>query len=315
MSGKGGSSGEIRRDADGRERFDDRPGFVWEGFRTMMSWVTVVPMPAANHPFDRTTGRRAVFFLPVVGLLFGILAMVIAAVGVVLQLPPLLPATGIVAGWLVANRMMHLDGLCDVGDALGSFAPPARAQQILADKATGALGMGAAAVVLGIQVAGVYTVLSLPFPAVAVLLVGMIPVAGRIGGMLVTVRPNQPFNPQSFGALMIGTVPKRWVAGWAVCVAVVWGLLLAAVVPAAVDSPLAATGNVLQALTQWFAVIPAAALLLLLLVSARWVRYLSAAFDGLNGDCIGATVEFATASAAVFIALLAYAVATVGGII
>ncbi|MDO5732027.1 adenosylcobinamide-GDP ribazoletransferase, partial [Corynebacterium sphenisci] len=135
-----------------------------EGLGTALNWLTVLPVPGARA-FDRVTGRRAIAALPVVGLVVGLVqAAVLLAVagpagpgaagparaGLLAALAGLLA----VAAAEALTRGMHLDGLADVADALGSFAPPARAREILADPAAGPMALGAVALTLPLHAAG-----------------------------------------------------------------------------------------------------------------------------------------------------------------
>ena len=48
----------------------------------------------------------------------------------------------------LVTRFMHMDGLADVADALGSYAAPEKAREILADPHAGLIGMGSALLAL-----------------------------------------------------------------------------------------------------------------------------------------------------------------------
>ena len=129
-----------------------------EGVGTAISWLTIIPMRGARV-FDRITGRRAIAALPVAGLVPGLAAVLLvwltltvvplsdagstaigstagSGAGVAGPSHPLLPLlVGVLivclAEWL--TRGMHLDGLADVADALGSYRGPEDARKVLAD--------------------------------------------------------------------------------------------------------------------------------------------------------------------------------------
>ena len=154
MSGKAGFS-------------DNEPGNAhgfapWEGINTAFSWLTILPFPGAAT-FDRTTGARAMAALPLVGVFLGVCTYALAMVADALSISPLLTAVLIVVLWETLTRMMHLDGLADVGDALGSFQSGEQAQKILADRYTGALGMGTVLLTLLTQVAAIHALLTTPY--------------------------------------------------------------------------------------------------------------------------------------------------------
>ena len=126
---------------------------VIEGPATALSWLTVLPVRGGARAFDRITGARVIANLPVVGLVVGGVAA-----GVRWGLDAL-GTNGMLAGVLVViacqlvTRFMHMDGLADVADALGSYAAPEKAREILADPHAGLIGMGSALLALLAQAA------------------------------------------------------------------------------------------------------------------------------------------------------------------
>ena len=110
MSGKAGFSDNESGNAH---------GFApWEGIN---SWLTILPFPGAAT-FDRTTGARAMAAFPLVGVFLGVCTYALTMVADALSISPLLTAVLIVVLWETLTRMMHLDGLADVGDALSNPA-------------------------------------------------------------------------------------------------------------------------------------------------------------------------------------------------
>lgn len=256
-----------------------------EGPATALSWLTILPVRGVAQAFDRVTGRRAMNSLPVVGLVLGATGAALVAGLSWLHTPTILIAALCIALWQWLTRMMHLDGLADVGDALGSFGDPERARAILADKYTGALGMGAAVLCLMVQLAGLTAVLDkLPSSTAAALVIGSVPVVARLAGMIPCHRRFSPLAPTGFGALVIGTVASRAIFAWAFALTAVLAI-------AAGTLPIAPV-------SEWALVLPlgcagAASISAGVVLARRFTRR----FGGLNGDCIGALIELTTALA------------------
>ena len=252
-----------------------------EGLSTALSWLTVLPVTGATV-FDRATGRRAMAALPVPGFFLGAVAAAIGSVAVKLGFSPLLTAVLCVVSWELLTRMMHIDGLADVGDALGSYAAPERAREIIADRYTGALGMGAVLVTLAVQVAALSDPLSASSAPAGILIVGTIPALSRMSAMIGCSRLFRPFSAGGFGAMIIGTVPLRWIGFWWLAITAATGgtaaLLLSGSTTVATTVVAAAAGG-------------AGGVGFALLIS----RHLNRRLGGLNGDCMGALIEMTTA--------------------
>ncbi|MBL1079920.1 adenosylcobinamide-GDP ribazoletransferase [Nocardia sp. 2] len=242
------------------------------GLRLALSWLTVLPVRGPEQ-VDRGSAGRAIAWAPVVGALVGAgAAGLLWALGA-LGASWLLAGFVAVAGLALITRGMHIDGLADTMDGLGSYGPPERAREIM--KSGGAGPFGVAALVFAIAVQAI------SFAALAGaghwLAVVLAVVAGRIAVVLACRRGIEAAPGAGFGALVAGT--QSPVAGYG------WGgiALVAAVF---------ATGH------WWLGPI---AVVGALAVSARLVRHCVRRFGGLNGDVLGAVVELATAVvAAVF---------------
>ncbi len=113
------------------------------GFIAAWRTLTRLPLPGAE-PGDRGT---VLSWFPVVGLLLGLIAWAVAALGASLGWPE----GGALAAllWLVAaTGALHLDGLADTVDGLYGPWPAARALEIMKDSRVGV--MGATAIVLAL---------------------------------------------------------------------------------------------------------------------------------------------------------------------
>jgi adenosylcobinamide-GDP ribazoletransferase len=120
----------------------------WDGLRLSVTLLTVIPLRgAAAEPEDgarapdRATVAAAMTWAPAVGLLLGVLA---AAVLVAADHPagagPLTAAALAVACLALLSRGLHLDGLADLADGLGSGRPAPAALDIMRRSDIGPLG-------------------------------------------------------------------------------------------------------------------------------------------------------------------------------
>ncbi|MFA7324724.1 MAG: adenosylcobinamide-GDP ribazoletransferase, partial [Candidatus Nanopelagicales bacterium] len=98
-----------------------------DALKLAIGTFTRVPVPAPSS-ITRTTAGRAMALAPIVGM---VLALVcgLALLAVSTQLSALLLATITITLLAWGTRALHLDGLADTADALGSGQP---AQQALA---------------------------------------------------------------------------------------------------------------------------------------------------------------------------------------
>ncbi|WP_192036437.1 adenosylcobinamide-GDP ribazoletransferase [Halomonas sp. YLGW01] len=109
------------------------------GVLLAIQFLTRVPVPVAC-PWTPVTRRWAARAYPLVGALLGAL---VAGVGVALQ--PLLPtpllALLLLSLWVALSGGLHLDGLMDLADALGSNAPLERRWAIMKDSQIGSFAV------------------------------------------------------------------------------------------------------------------------------------------------------------------------------
>jgi adenosylcobinamide-GDP ribazoletransferase len=126
------------------------------GLRLAITLFTAVPLPgsAVEAPArpDRPTVAAALYWAPVIGLALGA-----AAAGVLLacragHTGPLLAAALAITVLALLTRGLHLDGLADLADGLGSRKPPAQALEIMKRSDIGPFGVITLVLALLIQV-------------------------------------------------------------------------------------------------------------------------------------------------------------------
>ncbi|ATJ82050.1 adenosylcobinamide-GDP ribazoletransferase [Halomonas beimenensis] len=104
-----------------------------------LQFLTRLPVPLAC-PWTPATRRWAARAYPLVGLLLGAL---VAALGTALEgvLPTPLLALLLLSAWVALTGGLHLDGLMDLADALGSNAPLERRWAIMKDAQVGSFAV------------------------------------------------------------------------------------------------------------------------------------------------------------------------------
>jgi adenosylcobinamide-GDP ribazoletransferase len=237
-----------------------------DGIRLAFTTLTVLPLRAARA--DRGTAAVAMTFAPVVGALLGLVLSGIA----MLAAPALVTGGLTVAAAALLTRGLHLDGLADTVDALGSYRRGADALAIMKKPDIGPFGAGAIALTLLMQ-AGAVAAIG-PWAVVAAY------AAGRLAVPVACRRGVPAARPDGLGALVAGTVRLP-------VVAVAAAIVVAGAVWAAPGRPWQGPAAVVAAL--------AATVLL--------VRHCVRRFGGLTGDVIGAAVEVATTTALVVLSL------------
>jgi adenosylcobinamide-GDP ribazoletransferase len=240
------------------------------GLRLAVTTLTVLPLKGGR--VDRPAAAWAMSLAPAVGAILGaVLAVLLWALRWA-GAGDLVAAAVTVAAAALLTRGMHLDGLADTTDALGSYRRGAEALAIMKKSDIGPFGVAAIALALLIQTSALASVTG-----------GAVVVAWAAGRLAITVacrRGVPPARPEGLGALVAGTVPVPAAA------------LIAAVV---VASAAAATPG-----RPWqgpLAVVASLAVVLALL------RHCVRRFGGITGDVLGASVEVGTAVALVGLAL------------
>jgi adenosylcobinamide-GDP ribazoletransferase len=228
----------------------------WRGFVGAAQFLTRVPLPRST---SQNQLGEALGWLPLVGLLIGIVLGVFDQGLGWLGVSPLLASTLVVVLLLVISGALHADGLMDTCDAVFGHASPERRLEIMRDPHAGAFGVVGLIAVFALKVA---SLASLPAPERVGLIV-LAPCLGRWSIVLVTLL--FPYGR----AVGLGS-PLKAAASPRV-------LALASVVPLAACVAVGAWGVVAGVVAMATA-----------LGLARWLMTL---LPGLTGDCYGATCE------------------------
>ena len=240
--------------------------------RLALGLLTVVPVGDVGD-VDRRRARSAIIWAPLVGvvlgaiasaLLLGVRAVVASPLGAVLA------ATLAVGLLAYLTRALHLDGLADTADALGSGRRGTEALAIARRGDVGPFGVATLVLMLLLQVAALAVATDAGVGA-ATLITAV--VTGRLAIVLACSRGIRAARPDGLGALVAGTVPRTVTAAW-----IVVATITAVTAGAALGTPWALAPGLM------------AGLALAGILISRAVRRLG----GITGDVIGASVETAT---------------------
>lgn len=152
------------------------------GLLLAIQFLTRLPVPV-RCPWNAATSRWAVRSYPLVGLLMG---AILALAGYLLEdwLTTPLRALALLSLWVALSGGLHLDGLMDVADALGSNAPLERRWAIMKDPHVGSFGILALVFLLLWKAALLMALLETDH-GLAVLV--MIPALGRLAAVALLV--------------------------------------------------------------------------------------------------------------------------------
>ncbi|WP_030269077.1 adenosylcobinamide-GDP ribazoletransferase [Streptomyces sp. NRRL B-24484] len=251
-----------------------------DGLRFAFGTLSVLPVRVDR--WDRPTAGRAMLTAPAVGAVLGLLAAGTGAL-VAWRAGGPLGAVAAIGALAALTRGLHLDGLADVADGLGSGKPAEDALRIMKQSDIGPFGVLTLLLVMLGQIAALAGQFdaSLGRGALAVLTAAL---AGRCALAWGCRRGVPAARPGGLGAAVAGTVPGAGAAA----VSAGCALLLAA----------AGAGYGRQA---W---VWPAALVVGLGCAQLLLRRCVRRFDGITGDVLGATAETAATGALVALALI-----------
>lgn len=224
-----------------------------------LSFGTIFPMPDLA-PVDNDNLRHSIAWFPLVGLLLG-LALWGVSTTLALIVPRSIAAILALTLYTLATGGLHLDGLMDTMDAIGSRKPAALALVIMKDSRIGAMG-AIAAIILLMGKALAFSHLPLTASPGAWVAVPMMARAAVVWPMAAAPSAQE----SGLGAIYAQKVPGRSIF----------------------------TATALGILGVWF-LLPMVAALVLSLVTAGlawgWTRFITRRFGGFTGDTYGALVE------------------------
>jgi len=247
------------------------------GLRLAVTTFTVFPLAAGR--VDRAAARTAMAFAPVVGALLGALLGGFGWCLVRAGAPPLIAAALTTGAAALLTRGLHLDGLADTTDALGSYGDRERALEIMKKPDIGPFGVTAIVLDLLLTTACLAALLPRSLP-VTVTAVATAYAAGRLAATIGCARGVPAARPGGLGALVAGTVPRLLAMAAALAVAAL-GIL------AVPDRPWQGPLSVALAIG----------------VTLLALRHLVRRLGGITGDVLGFLIEVATLASLVALTL------------
>ncbi|MBK6872379.1 MAG: adenosylcobinamide-GDP ribazoletransferase [Kineosporiaceae bacterium] len=245
-----------------------------DALRLAVGTLTRWPVPAPRV-VDRTAARGAMMLAPWIGLALGTLAGAIAWLGGYRHLSSLVVATVAIAFLAHASRGLHLDGLADTADGLGSGRDAATALDIMRRGDVGPMGAATLSLTLLLQVVALDQVLSTRGPVA----LGVVVATSRLALTVACTPALTAARPEGLGATVAGSVPiSAAIVNTALVALVGFGLFQATGTPPG-DAVIASAATVAGGL----------------LAAAVVLRAARRRLGGVTGDVLGAAVELALA--------------------
>lgn len=272
-------------------------GALRDGALLCAGTFTRIPVPPPSR-IDRRVAGIAMALAPVVG------AVIAVPLGLATQLLADITATPALAAVLAVSvlawltRALHLDGLADTADALGSGAEPGRALEIARRSDIGPFGVIVLVLVLAAQASAVALLAGEGLAGIGIVVALIV---SRLAATASCVRGIPAARSDGLGATVAGSV-KRWVPiAWLVLLT---ALALLAPAPGSDADPStgAAIGDV-----RIVALIGLAAAVLAWLAC---VRTAERRLGGVTGDTLGWTIELTATTSLVAMAVAAMTLAT-----
>jgi len=241
---------------------------AWGGVRLVVTTLTVLPLPASKRELDRNDAAWAMALAPLVGAVVAAVVTLLAWIAVVhASAPPLVTAAASIVLLAALTRGMHLDGLADVFDGLGSYRDRDRALAIMKSPEVGPMGVMAIVSIMLLDTTCLASLMSTR----CWIAMGAALVAGRIAITACCERGLPAARPDGLGAFVAETLPRGLWLVWAVPIAVLLAWRYGA--------------------TVGLAAIPVIVVVALVRFQAR------RRFGGMTGDVLGAASELGTAAA------------------
>ena len=221
-----------------------------------ISFLTIVPMP---RPHSESAIKMCSWLFPFVGLLIG--ALIATVDSLLLLLMPESATSAITVGMLAAiTGGLHLDGLADLADAIGSLKDRRGQLEVMRDAHIGALGAASVCIVLLLK----YALIASVNPPLRWVALSLAPMLGRYCAALSMLLFPYARSEDGIAFRMREHRMEQLIAATAYTVI-------------AVHAAASYVGHI----SMWLCIV------ITILISLR----LTKRFGGLTGDCYGATVE------------------------
>ncbi|MFB8243787.1 adenosylcobinamide-GDP ribazoletransferase [Streptomyces sp. NPDC055952] len=252
-----------------------------DGLRFAFGTLTVFPVRVTR--WDREAARGGMLCAPLAGLAVGAAAACLGLVLLALGAGAPLAAVATVAVPAALTRGLHLDGLADTADGLGSGKPAEDALRIMKQSDIGPFGVITLVLVLLAQAAALAQAYDASWArgACAALLSATV---ARLALTLAARTGVPAARPEGLGAAVAGVVPVRPAAAAALLVA------LAAAAAGGAWGPYGAVRAVL-------------AVVLALAAAEALLRHCTRRFGGITGDVFGGLAETSATAALVVVSL------------
>ncbi len=274
---------------------------IWDGLRLAISLLSVFPSwGRTGSTVSRNTAAAAMAWAPAVGLGLGATAAaVLVAADRLLHTGPLLAAVLAIATLALLTRGLHLDGLADLADGLGSGKPAPQALDIMKRPDIGPFGVTTLVLTLLAQVAALAQAQSRGATG-AIGIVGSAGTVGSAGAVGSTAAAGH-----GAAAIVAATVAGRLAITWACRRGVPaarpqgLGVLVAGTLPATVPALITAAVLGVAALCGWLFAAPSdgwllpAGIIAGLAVSFPLASHAVRRLGGITGDVLGALTEIA----------------------
>ena len=175
---------------------------VTDALRLCLGTLTVLRVRPPRH-VDRRVAGRAMVLAPLVGLGLGV--VVLALVRVLGGAGSLVAAVVVVGALALLTRGLHLDGLADTADGLGSGREATRALEVMRRGDVGPFGVVTLLLVLLLQVAALERLVQTPTGRAA--LVAAL-VLSRLVLPVLCSRGIAAARPEGLGAMVAGSVGR-----------------------------------------------------------------------------------------------------------
>ncbi|MGF0172116.1 adenosylcobinamide-GDP ribazoletransferase [Streptomyces sp. Marseille-Q5077] len=251
------------------------------GLRFAFGTLSVLPVRVSR--WDREAARGGMLCAPLVGVVLGCGAAAAALLLLFLGAGPLLAAVAGAAVPAVLTRGLHLDGLADTADGLGSGKPAEDALRIMKQSDIGPFGVITLVFVLLAQVAALAQLYDDSWARGALATV-VSAVAARLVLTLAARSGVPAARPEGLGAAVAGVVPVRGAVAVALAVTGV----------AAAAGAMFGAYDIARTALAVLAALAAAELLL---------RHCTRRFGGVTGDVFGGLAETAATTALVVLSL------------